>query len=100
MHIWVSLLSVILKSFINSALSCIPTSNYHRPYGRLYSISYDVGVRLMCVGFSRVYFGVHFPTDVAGGFIAVALWLVITILIMQAADWHVARRRAARRRRR
>ena len=43
------------------------------------------------VGVSRVYFGVHFPTDVLGGWIASAIWLVVVILVVQALEWHAAR---------
>lgn len=44
------------------------------------------------VGSSRVYFGVHFPTDVLGGFTAGAIWLAITIVGMRAAEWYAERR--------
>ena len=33
-------------------------------------------VLVLCIGLSRIYFGVHFPTDVLGGFTAGAIWLV------------------------
>jgi undecaprenyl-diphosphatase len=48
---------------------------------------------ILGIGLSRIYFGVHYPTDVIGGFLAGAIWLVISIAIVQAAEWH-ARRRA------
>ena len=48
---------------------------------------------VICVGLSRVYFDVHYPTDVLGGFLAGGTWLAITIGIVQAAEWH-ARRKA------
>jgi membrane-associated phospholipid phosphatase len=51
------------------------------------------GLLVLGVGMSRVYFGVHFPTDVLGGFIAGAIWLVIMIGIVRAAEWHAQRRR-------
>jgi membrane-associated phospholipid phosphatase len=44
------------------------------------------------VGLSRIYFGVHFPTDVLGGFIAGAIWLVISIQIVRVAEWYARRR--------
>jgi undecaprenyl-diphosphatase len=64
---------------------------------RLSKIAVGVVAALLIlgVGLSRVYFGVHYPTDVLGGFIAGAIWLVISIAIVQAAEWH-ARRNARR----
>ena len=38
------------------------------------------GMVILSVGFSRVYFGVHFPSDVLGGFAAGFGWLGITAL--------------------
>lgn len=47
------------------------------------------GLAILGVGFSRVYFGVHFPSDVLGGFAAGFGWLGLTALshtISERAD--------------
>lgn len=49
---------------------------------------------ILLVGLSRLYFGVHFPTDVVGGYIAGGAWLVVCILLVDTAAWHTRRSRA------
>ena len=44
------------------------------------------GLIILSVGFSRVYFGVHFPSDVLGGFAAGFGWLGLTSLSHHAVD--------------
>ncbi len=35
------------------------------------------------IGFSRVYLGVHFPSDVIAGFAAGGIWLILTIVFLK-----------------
>lgn len=44
------------------------------------------GLVILSVGFSRVYFGVHFPSDVLGGFAAGFGWLGLTSLAHTIVD--------------
>jgi len=48
------------------------------------------------IGLSRIYFAVHYPTDVIGGYLAGALWLAISILTVLAAENHAERRQQQR----
>lgn len=34
---------------------------------------------ILMIGTSRIYLGVHYPSDVIGGYIVGALWLIIPI---------------------
>lgn len=51
---------------------------------------------VLLIGFSRLYLGVHYPTDVLAGFLAAPLWLVsvggvyvlwISVRGLRAAEW-------------
>ena len=44
---------------------------------------------IIVIGTSRIYLGVHYPSDVVGGITASALWLTIAISVYA---WHQKRR--------
>ena len=41
---------------------------------------------IFAIGISRIYLGVHFPSDIAGGFIAGLIWVAFCIIIFNIID--------------
>lgn len=41
---------------------------------------------IISIGVSRIYLGVHFPSDIAGGFIAGLIWVAFCIIIFNIFD--------------
>lgn len=41
---------------------------------------------ILAIGISRVYLGVHFPSDVAGGYIAGLIWVAFCIILFNVID--------------
>jgi undecaprenyl-diphosphatase len=60
------------------------------------AIALTAALLVFAIGLSRIYFGVHYPTDVIGGYLAGSLWLTISIGTVLVAENH-ARRRQNRR---
>ena len=57
-----------------------------------YAIVLAAALIVFFIGLSRVFFGVHYPTDVIGGYLAGAIWLAISIFTVLAAEDHAKRR--------
>ncbi|GAB2769711.1 phosphatase PAP2 family protein [Salinimicrobium soli] len=49
---------------------------------------------ILSIGLSRIYLGVHFPSDVAGGFIAGLIWVAFCIVLFNIIDLLRERKRA------
>ena len=41
---------------------------------------------IFSIGISRIYLGVHFPSDIAGGFIAGFIWVIFCIMLFNLID--------------
>lgn len=41
---------------------------------------------ILSIGISRIYLGVHFPSDVAGGFIAGLIWVALCVVLFNIID--------------
>lgn len=41
---------------------------------------------ILSIGISRIYLGVHFPSDIAGGYIAGFIWVVFCILVFNTIE--------------
>nr|WP_286183580.1 phosphatase PAP2 family protein [Bacillus sp. ISL-55] len=48
------------------------------------------GFLVVCIGFTRIYLGAHFPSDVLAGHLAGTIWLLITILALEWIKWERA----------
>lgn len=49
------------------------------------------GGLIFLIGLSRVYLGVHFPSDVLAGFTAGGIWLILTILLFKGLNTKVGK---------
>lgn len=45
-----------------------------------------VALLILSIGISRIYLGVHFPSDILGGFIAGAIWVLFCILLFNLIE--------------
>jgi membrane-associated phospholipid phosphatase len=42
---------------------------------------------MLSVGFSRLYFGVHYPSDVLAGWLASFLWVIIVVIVLTTSKF-------------
>lgn len=48
---------------------------------------------ILAIGVSRVYLGVHYPSDIVGGFIAGFIWIIFCVILFQVMDIFRRRKR-------
>ncbi|WP_341215543.1 phosphatase PAP2 family protein [uncultured Wocania sp.] len=51
-----------------------------------YLVIFLLTVLIFSIGISRIYLGVHFPSDIAGGFIAGAIWVIFCIILFNIIE--------------
>lgn len=54
------------------------------------------GFLILAIGISRIYLGVHYPSDVAGGYIAGFIWVLFCVILFHVIDLLRKRRRRKR----
>lgn len=61
---------------------------YNIKMKRIFKIGLIILFSLMIffIGISRIYLGVHFPSDVAGGYIAGLIWIIFCIVLFHVID--------------
>jgi membrane-associated phospholipid phosphatase len=57
-----------------------------KPFTKWITI-FVAGFLVVGIGFTRIYLGAHFPSDVLAGHLAGAIWLLITILALELIKW-------------
>jgi undecaprenyl-diphosphatase len=53
-------------------------------------------ILIILVGFSRIYLGVHYLSDVLAGFLVGALWLLVGISLIEAMMYRSNKRESKR----
>lgn len=52
-----------------------------------WAVSISLGVLIVLIGISRVYLGAHYPSDVAAGYIAGTIWLLLCLMALEWINW-------------
>ena len=58
-----------------------------RQYKTSYILSVILVILIFLIGFSRIYLGVHFLSDVLGGYLVGGLWLLLSISLREILGW-------------
>ncbi|WP_338469520.1 phosphatase PAP2 family protein [Niallia sp. XMNu-256] len=70
-----------MGSFIfYSSLACIIIHLVHKKMGRWIAITINA-LLILFIGLSRIYLGVHYPSDIVGGYLAGTAWLLTCVIL-------------------
>jgi membrane-associated phospholipid phosphatase len=68
--------SFVTYGFLAYLLSRVPWARFPRR-----TVTAALAALVLLIGFSRMYLGAHFLSDVIGGYAAAAVWLTFCILV-------------------
>lgn len=71
-----AMVSIVIYGFLGYILA----KQFPQWRGRIFALTF---VLIVAIGFSRLYLGVHWPTDVAAGYAAGLVWLIACIKSME-----------------
>ncbi|BAO55986.1 hypothetical protein NMS_1977 [Nonlabens marinus S1-08] len=71
--------AMMAMAFYGLLIYLITQFNFRKAYKFL--VIFTLIVLILSIGLSRIYLGVHFPSDIAGGFIAGFIWVVFCVMI-------------------
>jgi undecaprenyl-diphosphatase len=77
-----AMISLVIYGFIGYLIA----KRYHRWRAWIFTVTI---ILIIAIGFSRLYLGVHWPTDVIAGYAAGVVWLMTCILSLEM--WRIYR---------
>jgi undecaprenyl-diphosphatase len=77
----------MIASVLYPTLAFVAASNLKQRRLRVFLIAFAIGLAVL-VGFTRVYIGVHYPTDVLGGWCLGAALAIACSLIVDTFQRH------------